>query len=109
MKRRTNKDLKQIAIDMVDGKIFTDQQIRSENNIPMVFMPIMMGCFSKTPKRKLMNIGLVFEYLSEYTCPRSINGMPIFFSLKTLTKWEVSVVDKYIKEYRQVKEQFQST
>jgi len=105
----TEKDLKQIAMDLYEGKIFTDRHLlmdRQEHMLPSVFMPIMLGAFSSKSEEELKNtIGMIYEYYSE-AGPRSINGFPIFFSLKVLSPKETEKMFLYFEEYKKMKEAF---
>lgn len=106
---RTEAELKQIAIDLFDGKIFCDQHIPPDSSLhtmPMVFMPIILGALDQyTGDRK--EIGMIFEYLDK-AGPRSINGYPNFFSMQILTQAEWEIAHKYYEEYKEMKEKFQS-
>ena len=107
---KTEKDLKQIAMDLFDGKIFSDRHI-SENEAHMignVFMPIALGAFKDTPEEELKNIGMIYEYLSE-AGPRSINGMPMFMSFRYLTKDEAKDMFVHYEAYKKLKEEFENS
>jgi hypothetical protein len=105
---RPDAQLKQIAVDLVDGKIFSDRHIK-ENSIDlrMVFMPIALGAFANFEEEDFKNIGFIFEYLSE-AGPRSVNGYPGFFSFQMLTRAETERMFEFYDEYKNVKENFTS-
>lgn len=101
------KDLKQIAIDLYDGKIFCDAMISEHDGSRMIgaiFLPLMLGAITSEEDAK--DIGMVYEYLSE-AGPRSINGYPIFFSCKFLRKNEMEKFHEYYNAYKNLKETFQ--
>ena len=92
---RSKEELKQLAIDMQAGKVFTDRHIRP-NDIPrmmtMVF-PILL--FMDGEARQGMiddGVAVVYEYMDKAS-PRAVNGYPIFFSCGTLTavEWDTIV------------------
>jgi len=101
------KDLKQIAMDLVDGKIFCDRMIREGDGgrmIGAIFLPLMLGAIKSEEDAK--DIGMVYEYLSE-AGPRSINGYPIFFSCKFLRADEMEKFNEYYEAYHKLKDTFQ--
>lgn len=71
---KTDSDLKKIAVDLYEGKIFTDRHIQG-SEIQMVFMPIALGAFQNVSEEELKDLGLIYEYLDQ-AGPRSINNMP---------------------------------
>jgi len=97
---KTDEELKQIAQDLLAGKIYSDRHIpkgESELAINMVFTPFMF--LGEEDLKKMMDdkVVLIYEYLSE-AGPREVNGMPTFMSFRTLTKDEFSkVVDFHDK------------
>lgn len=75
-----NSELKKFVRDFCDGKIFTSAHIKREEEIPLVFMCLFYGSLSDVD---LSSIGIAYEYLTE-ALPRSINGYPMFCSLRFL-------------------------
>jgi hypothetical protein len=100
-----DKDLKQIAVDLYEGRIFTDRHLDDPKDVGMVFMPIMLGAFSGKTEEELKKIGLVYEYLSE-AGPRSVNGMPMFYSCKILDNEETKIMFNHYDRYKIMKEEF---
>src|SRR5688500_15846561 len=80
----SSKDMKEFILGVCDGKIFTDRHTRSDHEIGLVFMvfalsgPDQLGI-------DINDVGCVWEWLSE-AGPRSINGMPCFFSCRFMNK-----------------------
>jgi len=101
-------DLRKIAVDLYNNHIFTIQQIEQESLIPMVFMPIALGGLQNIPKEDLERIGSIFEYYSE-AGPRGINGYPIFFSCKLISKEQWDQVKVYFDEYKELQNKFVKT
>lgn len=101
---KTLEELKQIAMDIYDQKVFIDRYCRPEE-IGMVFMPIILGCFKDQDKEYLEDIGLIYEYYSE-AGPRGINGKPTFTSLKLLSKGDTNIMFDYYNEYKELKDKF---
>ncbi len=101
----SEKELKQLAIDIVEGKVFGSWNITDADMLPMVFMVITFMDFDKIQELQDDDIWHFYEYLDK-AGPRSINGMPIFFSAHTITKDDWKKVIPLIKEFQSKKEQF---
>lgn len=80
---QTKEELAQIANDIFKGYIFTDRHVHNQNDIGMVFMPLLfMGKKEDEDEgveTELNDWGMVYEYVSK-AGPRSCNGMPMFMS-----------------------------
>ncbi len=89
--RMPEDDLRKFVDDFVSGRIFTSAHIRTEQAslLPMIFMPLALGAFSKVNPDSLSQIGCLYEYYDK-AGPRSINGFPMFFSFHLLhvDDWE---------------------
>ena len=99
---RTDKELKEIAKDVVENKIFTDWHIREfefKATAPMVFMPLMF--LEKEQVEGMKDAGMVYEYYDK-AGPRSINGYPIFMSMRVLHKDQSELLKKYMDKYEQL-------
>ncbi len=98
---RSNKELKELALRITIGAVFTDRHI-APNTPPsiwsMIFMPVMF-MQNKKDRARLAKAGMVFAEYSD-TMPRGINGYPIFTRFSFLTKPETKKVLIYIKEIR---------
>lgn len=132
VENKTEKELKKIAIDLFDGKIYTSLELKNEV-VERHFMPLMFIypqppysgeltlaeirankiwkiLYESVQKEKctefLKSIGIVYEYLNnETTFPRSLNGKPIFNSCKFLSIEDSSTLFKYFDEYKKLREQ----
>ena len=51
----------------------------------------------------LSSIGLIYEYIDK-AGPRSINGLPNFFSMRLLNKEDALKVDGYYIKYKEIRE-----
>lgn len=89
--RLTDDELRKFIDDFVSNRIFTSAHVSegSQNLLSMIFMPIAFGAFKDQNEESVKNIGLIYEYYDK-AGPRSVNGYPIFFSLRYIhTKdWE---------------------
>lgn len=100
---KTEQEIKDIALGIHKGEIYTDRHIRSSQELAMVFMPLMF--FKDEEHEKILNgdIGMVYEYMNK-AGGRSINGHPSFMSMCTLTKAESEQVIGYVVKYREAEQ-----
>ena len=88
---RTDEELKQLAKDMLADKIFTNAHIKKgdESLLGSIFMPIIFMEQKDRDKMEANGICVLFEYYSEAST-KSINGYPMFMTMKYMTKdeWE---------------------
>lgn len=91
MNERTGDELKQIAIDLHHGKIYCDQHIPQGESIATAFMVL---AFMDAPAIQQLQDdppGMIYEYLDK-AGPRSVNGMPCFFSMQMLSQSDAKIV-----------------
>lgn len=74
------EELRKLALDMVEGRVCHDQMY-PQDMVVHVFMPLMF--MESLTVEDAKSWGLIYEYLSE-AGPRSINGYPMFMSLRVL-------------------------
>ena len=82
---KTREELKQLAVDINAGKVFTNAHVPEGEKIEVVFLPIALGALSGWTPDQAKDIGLIYEYLSEAT-PMTVNGMPGFISMQLLNR-----------------------
>ena len=80
---KSNEELKQMA-----GQVFLPLALMSSEDLK--------NFFDKKP-------ALIYEYMHE-AGPRSINGYPIFMSLKYLIEEELDIMNKYVDALRKAQE-----
>lgn len=95
--RKTEEEIKTLALDFHAGKVYTDRHLSDPNAVMQVFMPIVMGGLKDVSEDDMMQIGLIYEYL-EKADPRSVNGMPTFRSFQYLHKDDVSLLFEKLKK-----------
>ncbi len=79
------EELKKLAVDYKESRIFTHLDIHNINDTSMVFMPIALMRKEDLEKLKASDPGLIYEHISE-AGPRAINGMPMFMSFHSLNQ-----------------------
>ncbi len=93
---KTDVELRQLALDYVDGKMFTDKQIPEydQHLIFSIFMPL---TFIKDDQWKefVKDLGMVYEYFDQAGM-RSINGYPMFMSLRYLNREDTEKLRGYV-------------
>jgi hypothetical protein len=84
---KSDKEIKELALDLFNGRIFVDRQIPKgqEDLIMMIFMPLVFSGEELGKWMKKNNIDLIYGRMTD-TMPRSINGYPIFDSIAFLDK-----------------------
>ena len=97
---KTEDELKEIAIGIHAGTIFTDRHIKDTNMLTSVFMPIIFGAFKEA--KDIENVGLIYEHLSE-AGPRSVNGYPSFMSMNILDHAEAKRVFEMYDKLKEIK------
>jgi len=97
------KDLAKFVMAMCDGQVFTTDHIKGgpeqiASLAPMIFLPLALGGLESIPERDRAELGIVYEYMDK-AVPTSINGYPIFFSMRLMIKadWEKALT-AYHKE-----------
>jgi len=86
--------LKEFVRGFCDGRIFTSEQVKSADDLAIVFMPIVFGALQDV---ELESVGVIYEDLSQ-AGPRSINGYPIFFSMRMMNTEDWQRCIKVIKK-----------
>ncbi len=110
MENKTPDELKQIAVDLFHGKLFTDRHIpkNEPNGMLMVFMPL--GLMEPKDLKKLQDDppGMIFEYINK-AGPRSINGLPGFFSFQMLSQDDTKTVLEMYKKLEEAQKEALAT
>ncbi len=99
---RTHDDekLRKLAADAIEGKVLFASQVPPEL-IPMVFMPLTMMSPEQIDQFKKEDVVELYEeYSTLAPSSRSINGFPMFFSFKSLTKDDY---EAYLPIHRRMK------
>lgn len=101
-------ELRDIALGMMSGACFTDRHVRNPDDIQMVF-PLLL--FANDELRAEMSeflmpggkpdengqTGMIYEWM-EKAGPRSVNGMPMFWSAQMLNPTETQIVLDMVQE-----------
>lgn len=88
---RSKQELEQIAVDYRAGRIFTDRDCNTVEEVTLCFMPLTLMTRAQMDGLKAQKPGLIYEYY-DAAGPRSINGRPCFTSFRFLTEEEAAAV-----------------
>ena len=95
--KRTDKEIKDLALGVYKGEIFTSAQIRKgyENMLHLIFMPLVFMKPEQLDELKEQGAYLFYANMSD-AGPTSCNGYPSFFSMGYLDKDDTERMwDKY--------------
>lgn len=103
---KTEDELKRLALDIVDGKVFGSWMTPNpdEGLMPFRIITMMMDVTYLEQLQQRQVVGL-YEYLSE-AGPMSVNGLPSFMSCRCIYKGEVERLNELINQARQMRAQF---
>lgn len=78
-------ELRKFVLGLADGRLFTSGHLREHETdlLPMIFLPLALGALSQCERFDAAKIGAFWEWNSKAS-PRSINGLPIFFSVRMI-------------------------
>lgn len=100
----TNADLKKLAVEIYEGRVYTDRHC-GEHMIMNVFMILGLGGLSKMSEDEINDIGLIYEYMDKAN-PMSVNGQPTFFSMRYLDKRKTKRMWEYYEKYKSLQDEF---
>ena len=106
-REKTDDELKQLAIDVYSGHVFCDWMINPGNpeaaaaDLRMVFMVLALMSQEQAEEWiEKSEPSMLYEYM-EKAGPRSVNGMPGFFSMQSLNRADhaawVEIYNAYLK------------
>jgi len=79
----------------------TDNKVKNRDSI--IYKLLEEEIEKKYYNKYIEGIGMIYEYISE-AGPRSINGNPIFYSLKILSKTDCDKMFEYYNQYKEIRE-----
>jgi hypothetical protein len=97
-----NEDLKKLAVDIVDHKVFGSWMLPADQPelIAHIFMPLRKSA-DLLPK----NVSCLYQYMDK-ALPMETNGLPTFLNFKYLTNEERERLVPMIERYRLMKQEF---
>lgn len=97
-----DEDLKVVARDILEQKIFTSNHIREYDMhmLGSIFIPMIFGGADQID---LEDLGIIYEYYDE-AGPSSINGYPIFFSCRMMSKADSKRMWAYHEKLKEMRD-----
>lgn len=81
----SDEKLREFVLGVLEGSLYTSDQVRDRNLLSMVFLPLALGALNGWREDQLKEIGVLYAPMSA-ALPRSINGYPIFGEFCLLNK-----------------------
>lgn len=96
---RSEAELRQLALDLKANKVFTSTQIPAEDSLMLgsVFMILALMDDAQRADFLSKKPAFVYEYYSE-AGERSVNGYPMFMSMRFVTEDELPLIKQYFDE-----------
>lgn len=96
--RKTDAEVRKLAMGIHGGQVFVSWQLHEHemNLLSMVFMPLSMMSELDMAGIKRDNVRHFYGYMKD-AAPRSINGLPMFFSFYTLDAEDAQRIVKELK------------
>ena len=107
-RQKTDDELKKLAMDIFNGHVFCDWMVEEAQTrlLGMVFMPLAL--MEQEHIQKLFEeeeASMLYEYL-EKAGPRSVNGLPGFFSMRVLNRADHDALVPLIQAYAEKQKEF---
>lgn len=102
---KTKEELKKLAIDIVEGRVFGTWNLSEDAPTSMVFMTLAFMGQEQLDSMKERDVVHIYEHISE-AGPRSVNGMPMFMSHKELTRQEADELNPLIQRLEEMRKEF---
>lgn len=95
----TPDEVKQLATDTFKEKVFYSTMVREieDHLITSIFMPVVFMNKEQIEQLVEDKVAAFYEYMSE-AGPRSINGYPMFTSMKTITVEDLAKVQEIVEK-----------
>lgn len=93
----TDEALRQLALDIVNERVFTDRHCHTMDEVAMCFPALALMPEAMREKMLANPPGLVWESYTK-AAPRGVNGLPMFFSCHFLTQADRVKLDGMVKE-----------
>ena len=105
---RTDEELRKMALDYINGKVFTSFDIRPgerESITTSVFLPLVF--MSEDDRQSMIEekIVMFYEYFNK-AGGRSVNGYPTFFSCHIMNEEDQKKWAEYVGEVWEFQKQF---
>lgn len=96
---KTPDEIKQLALGLLAGVVYTGSMCKSPTELRMMFMPLGFVDAETIEAMKSKNIVFFYEHLSNST-PHSINGKPTFLTVNMLNQTDYDLLIQTIEKVR---------
>lgn len=107
----TPEEVKELALGIMSGAVFTDRSLGEHDMLGMVFMPYLF--MDDDMKRQTLKVilpkgekskrmGMIYEFMDK-AGPQAVNGMPIFHTMKVIGPDDVDRVASVMESIGKVK------
>jgi hypothetical protein len=99
-KLKATKEQKKLALDIAEGQVFGSWSIdkHDEKLMGNIFMPLIFMSKEQLESMTKNKVIHIYEYVHK-AGPRSINGYPIFSSMRYMSKDEWAIISPLILNY----------
>jgi len=97
--KRSDEELKQLALDYYKGLIFTDRQCRTPEDVQSVFMILFFMNKKQIEDLQKEPPKLIFEYYDK-AGRMAVNGYPTFFSCSFLNEEEFKKFSEFFDKIK---------
>lgn len=103
----STKGLRELAMDIESNRVFTNLHLppRDHQLVQSIFMPLAFAGSEFVFRMRKNKIVMIYEYYDK-AGPRSINGYPIFFSMKQLDYKDYMKMEKFRAKIKAFKEEY---
>ncbi len=101
----TPEKLKELGLDVFKEKVFFSTMIREEDMhlLSAIFMPVTFLDEAQVKQLDSDEVVAFYEYMDK-AGPRSLNGYPMFMSMKTITKRDLKELQKIVQNLKDAAE-----
>lgn len=101
---KEDQDLRQLALDIAEGKVFTNQDCPQEL-LGACFMVVGLGGFAGWTQEELATVGLMYEYYSR-AMGGGINGYPVFSSCQFVHSSQMQQIVDLVTQAQEARKMF---
>jgi len=102
IRKKTIEEIKKLAFATAKGEVFTSEMISKDEVVTVlqkIFVPLWVLSAGQIAEIKEYQPVMFYEYLSEAAPQQSVNGYPIFYSMRMLNASEFTQFRRWVKAY----------
>ncbi len=102
---RPDAELRQLAMDIMEGRVLCDWQVVQPMQVELIFLPLALMDAKTGKKLAARKPGMIYERISR-ACRMGVNGYPIFGSFHILSQPDAVKVQGHIEAIKQQRKKF---